>query len=55
MLSFSYENSINIYRFIARVAYKLAQALHINLHELLIDIITLILLQTNYSFGLSNN
>ncbi len=32
MLSFSYEDSINVYRFIARVAYQLAQALHIDLH-----------------------
>ncbi len=38
MLSFSNEDSINVYRFIARVAYRLAQALHINLHELNIGI-----------------
>ncbi len=33
MLSFSYENSVNIYSFIARVAYQLLQALYIDLHE----------------------
>ncbi len=30
MLSFSYEDSINVYRFIARVAYQLAQAIYID-------------------------
>ncbi len=28
-----YEDSINVYHFIARVAYQLAQALHIDVHE----------------------
>ncbi len=55
MLSFSYEDSINVYHFIARVAYRLAQTLHINLHELHMGIFILILLQINYSFGLSNS
>ncbi len=31
MLSFSYENSVNIYSFIARVTYRLVQALYIDL------------------------
>ena len=30
MLSFSYKDSINVYSFIARVAYRLAQALYID-------------------------
>ncbi len=54
-LSFSYEDSINVYRFITRVAYWLAQALHIDLHELHIGIFTLMLLQINYSYGLCNS
>ncbi len=33
MLSFSYENSVNIYSFIVRVAYQLLQAFYIDLHE----------------------
>ncbi len=53
MLSFSYENSINVYRFIAQVAYQLALALHTDLHEQHNGIFILILLQINYSFSLS--
>ncbi len=33
MLSFSYEDSIKVYSFIARVAYRLAQALYIDVRE----------------------
>ncbi len=44
MLSFSYDDSIDIYHFIARIVYELAQAVHINLHELH-GIFILILLQ----------
>ncbi len=55
MLNFSYEDSINVYSFIERVAYQLAQALDIDLHELHIGIFILILLQINYSYCLCNS
>ncbi len=45
MLSFSYEDSINTYLSIERVAYRLTQAVHIDLHVLQIGIFILILLQ----------
>ncbi len=34
MLSFSYEDSINVYSFIAQVTYRPTQVLHMDLHEL---------------------
>ncbi len=37
MLSFSFEDSINVYSFTARVTYRLAQALCIDVHEHHID------------------
>ncbi len=51
--SLSYEESINAYRFIARVAYRLAQV-HINLLELQIGIFILVLLQINNYFVISS-
>ncbi len=49
-----YEESINAYRFTARVDYRLAQAVHINLLELQIGIFILVLLQINNYFIISS-
>ncbi len=49
MLSFSYEDSVNVYSFVARVAYRLAQALYLDVHaDIHIGIFILTLLQIYY-------
>ncbi len=55
MLSFLYEDRINVYSFIARVAYQLAQTLYIDVASIRIGIFILILLQINNSFRLCNS